>query len=246
MAWMQQAEQFAESLFRMMGNIALAFMRRLAPFAVPAVPAIFFGHSVYRATGKMGSQGLAPLIGVVAALGLESAGILGAHIAVQFYASGDTTRGRVAVGITALYIGIGITGILFLDNTTLNAKVTGVMMFLIAGMVYVLLGLVDEAERQRQAAQQSQAAEQSLQANLQTQELAHRQEMERLRQQQRHERRLRQLELAEGARRASTEPAVELTVSQHVPAECDQCGRTFGSVQALNAHKRFCQGMRDD
>lgn len=236
MVWMRQVEEFAESVFRMLGNIVLAFIRRLAPFAVPAVPAIFFGHSVYRATGEMGGAALAPFIGVVAALGLESAGILGAHIAVQFYATGDHTRGRVAVGITALYIVIGITGILFLDNTTLNAKVTGVIMFLIAGMVYVLLGLVDEAERQRQTAQQSRAGERRQQA----QDLAHQQEMQRLRQQQRHELRLRQLELEHVSHRASSQPAPERPESQHEPAQCQGCGRSFGSVQALNAHKRFC------
>lgn len=109
-------------------------------------------------------------------------------------------------------------------------------------MVYVLLGLVDEAERQRQVAQQSRAGERRQQA----QDLAHQQELQRLRQQQRHELRLRQLELEHEAHRASREPAPERPESQHEPVQCQGCWRSFGSVQALNAHRRFCPQQTAD
>lgn len=42
---------------------------------------------------------------------------------------------------------------------------------------------------------------------------------------------------------ASIELAHQPPMSQYEIAECDQCGRTFGSVQALNARHGFVGGM---
>ncbi|MCA9936825.1 MAG: hypothetical protein KC415_22975, partial [Anaerolineales bacterium] len=45
--WMNSTRLFFDGLFEMLGEILLAFIRRVAPFAVPAAPAFFFGHALF-------------------------------------------------------------------------------------------------------------------------------------------------------------------------------------------------------
>lgn len=144
---MKKTELFFDSLFETIGNIIISFIRRVAPFAVPAAPAWFFGHAVSTAVS---SPIAAPIVGFVAALGLESAGILAAHHAVKFYTADQRGRGNVAAASAIVYLAIGIFAIWFLDGTTQDAKVTGTAMFLISGIVYLLIGLeADTREREQ-------------------------------------------------------------------------------------------------
>jgi O6-methylguanine-DNA--protein-cysteine methyltransferase len=143
---MKQVEKFFDAFFEMNGNIALSFIRRLAPFAVPAAPAFFFAHAVYTAVVLMtGNVSLAVFIGLIAAAGLESVGILSAHVAVKFYTAQEHDRAGLAAGIAAFYLLVGIGGIWLLESTARDAKITGTVMFLIAGAVYLLIGLLDDA-----------------------------------------------------------------------------------------------------
>ena len=153
MQWMQQIERFFDALFGMLGNIIVAFVRRLAPFAVPAAPAYFFGHAVAGAV----TERLAVAIGVVAAVGLESAGILAAHYAVRFYAEGERGRAKVATAAAGAYLLIGIAAIWGLEHATFDAKLTGTAMFLVAGLVYLLLGLDGDVQRRQQAGETARA-----------------------------------------------------------------------------------------
>jgi hypothetical protein len=143
---MKQVERFFDAFFEMNGNIALSFIRRLAPFAVPAAPAFFFAHAVYTAVVLMTANvSLAVFIGLIAAAGLESVGILSAHVAVKFYTAQEHDRAGLAAGIAAFYLLVGIGGIWLLESTARDAKITGTVMFLIAGAVYLLIGLLDDA-----------------------------------------------------------------------------------------------------
>ena len=144
---MKQTELFFDSFFETIGNIIISFIRRVAPFAVPAAPAYFFGHAVATAVT---TDSIAVFVGVVAALGLESAGILAAHHAVKFYGIGEQGRGHVAAGLAGLYLVIGIAAIWFLD-TNANAQVVGTAMFLIAGIVYLLIGLETDSRARDEA-----------------------------------------------------------------------------------------------
>lgn len=146
MTGFKRTEAFFDSLFEMIGNILLALIRRLAPFAVPAAPAFFLAHAVAAAASQIEAGSVWGLIvGIVAALGLESAGILGAHLAVQFYGQRDA-KWQIAAAATAVYLLIGVSTIWLLDGTNLDAKAVGTAMFLIAGIVYLLLGLSASAQ----------------------------------------------------------------------------------------------------
>lgn len=150
---MKQTELFFDSLFETIGNIIISFIRRVAPFAVPAAPAWFFGHAVSTAVS---SPIAAPIVGFVAALGLESAGILAAHHAVKFYTADQRGRGNVAAASAIVYLAIGIFAIWFLDGATQDAKATGTAMFLISGIVYLLIGMEVDTRAREQAAQHEQ------------------------------------------------------------------------------------------
>ncbi len=98
-----------------------------------------------------GNQPLALPSGIIAAAGLETVGIAAAHWAVDFYSRGEDGKARTAVVTTAACLIIGISGIVQFENTAFNAKVTGVVMFIIAAMVYVLLCLSEYSRKTERA-----------------------------------------------------------------------------------------------
>lgn len=146
-SWMKVTESFFDDLFQMFGNIILSFIRQIAPMAVPAAPALSFGYTVYYGILAMTANPmLAGIIGGVAALGLESAGLLGAHIAVELYTSGQKKKANIAILISVCYLIFGIVGIVLSQTITPDTKTTGITMFLITGMVYVLRALSEDAK----------------------------------------------------------------------------------------------------
>ena len=103
--WMTNAEQYADALFGMAGNIITAFISRLAPFVVPLAPAFFFAHSIYGQVMEMtDDRQLALALGAIAAAGLEIVGIMAAHRAVDFYSKGEAGKAQTAVVITAVLL----------------------------------------------------------------------------------------------------------------------------------------------
>jgi multisubunit Na+/H+ antiporter MnhG subunit len=202
--WMAEAEQFADALFGMTGNIITAFISRLAPFVVPLAPAFFFAHSIYgQALSITSDQGISLALGVIAAVGLEIVGIMAAHRAVDFYSRGERDKARAAAVITAVYLLIGIGGIILFENTTFNAKVTGVVMFIIAGMVYLLLGLSADSRK----AQRETIIEQEVQGRRQAEQIAWERQLELEKMRLAHELKLKRLE---------TKPTISPTVSPTV------------------------------
>lgn len=190
--WMTRTEQFADAVFGMMGNIITAGISRLAPFVVPLAPAFFFAHSIYgQVLAMTADQRLALALGLIAAMGLEIVGIMAAHQAVDFYSKGESGKAKTAVAITAVYLCIGIGGIILFENTTFNAKVTGVIMFIIAGMVYLLLGLAESSRKTEREA----VTVQEQQAELRADEVAWERQLQLQKIRLEHERQLKQIEV---------------------------------------------------
>lgn len=79
--------------------------------------------------------------------------ILAAHTAIRFYTNGERQKAMIAMAITVIYLVIGIVSIWFFEGTGRDAQVAGTAMFLIAGAVYVLIALVDDAAVKQEAAE---------------------------------------------------------------------------------------------
>lgn len=110
----------------------------IATVAVPISPVFFFGWEVYKQVlTRSSSWLLAGGVGLVSAIGLEIVGILAGHLAMEFWRSGRMNRAYLAAGIMAIYVLIGIVELW---------GTIGVVMFLIAPLVYVLVALNQVAE----------------------------------------------------------------------------------------------------
>ena len=120
-----------------------------AIFAVPIAPAFWFGWTVgtavfatvYTSTSFAELAVFAALIvGVVSAFGLESVGIVSGHVVVQSLERGDKFPALVSGVILAAYVGLGIAGIVELIDV-------GVVMFVLAPLVYILAALRSSVKR---------------------------------------------------------------------------------------------------
>jgi uncharacterized protein YqfA (UPF0365 family) len=134
----------------------------------------------------------------------------------------------------------GIVTIWVLESTTWDVKAVGTLMFLLSLAVYLLIGLSDDmqaaeqaeqAERERRAAEAEAAAKQEQAERAADRELERQLKLERAR--AKAERAKASMERAE----SKQEPAL----SQQESYECEDCGQGFGTVQALNAHGRWCK-----
>ena len=205
----------------------------MAMIAVPLAPAFFFGFSFFKSiyddvfawTGIPWISLLpALLIGLISAAGLELVGILSGHNAIRFWERNDDVKAITCAVILILYVTLGIVGL-----EDLLAK--GVVMFLVAPLTYLLVGMQNGLDKIELAA--------VIEKNENKQDAR---EIKRTKLLYEHEERMARIQV-------SSEPAVsqhEPALISHVPAvsqhQCQQCERTFGSTSALNAHKRFCAG----
>lgn len=202
----------------------------LAMIAVPLAPAFFFGFefvkSIYDLVyGWVQIAWIAALpalfVGAVSALGLEFVGVLSGHNAIRFWERNDVTKSVVCAVILVCYVILGIIGL-----ESILTK--GVVMFLVAPLVYVLVGMQNQLEKA-----EGEAREDKQEAKREARETR------RIRMQYEHEERLAQIQ-------ASTVPAVpvsEPAESKPFLHKCEKCQRDFATVQAKNAHQRFCVGI---
>ena len=195
------------------------FYDTLAALAVVLTPVAMmtaFGWSAYSAVlSETGSATLALLSGVATAAAVEVIGMVAGETALWFHGRGDR-RWMTAAAILVLYVAFGLY---ILRGTRLMP------LPILAGAVYVLVGLRAQAAREVAAANGHDA-----EAAAWEREKWHVMQADRTR-----------IKLATVEHHASTEPAlisIEPARAAHV---CEQCDRTFASVQALNAHKRFCE-----
>ena len=168
--------QWFDSLFSALGSIFLSFIKRLAPYAVPLAPAFFLGHAVYAAATTISSPAWGLAVGISAAIGLEAAGIRAPDLALRLYRQANRSWVVAALAVVA-YLVIGITMIWLLEQTARNAKLTATAMFLVAGLVYLIMGLEESHQAQAEAladarAQAETQASQGAQNDLELQRLA--------------------------------------------------------------------------
>lgn len=192
----------------------------LAMLVMPLAASINFGWVAYVGFVARNIPGpLAVVGGVAVGIGLELLGAIAGHLAVTFYGQRDWGRLAVAGGGIVGYVAVG----------TIELFTVPVARFvpILAGIVYVLVGLRSDLDVT--LTEQKQERAEKRQDDL---------ELKKLRMQYQHEERLAEIERA----RASTEPAPSAPVPAVSGHKCKKCGHGFGSVQALNAHQRHCKG----
>lgn len=100
----------------------------LAIIATPVAPAYFFGEAVAHTITNLW---LGILVGIAAAIGLESIGIFAGHTAVDAFRIGRTKEGIVATIVLLAYVGLG----------AYKLEGFGRIMFLMAPLGYLISGL---------------------------------------------------------------------------------------------------------
>jgi hypothetical protein len=165
---------------------------------------------------------IALLLGAAgSAVGIEVVGILAGHNVEAFWKRGDPARTAVSLALLGAYT---VAGLYILRGTAVLMPVP-----IIAAIVYIVSALAESAIVEDEQGRATAADDVEFQRRL---------KLERLR--LNHKLKMEKLHRASTEQKsASTEPAQSKT-NLH---ECEDCGRTFGTVQALNAHGRFCTGI---
>jgi hypothetical protein len=201
----------------------------LTPVAMMAAA----GWEAYAATLlRTGQVGLSIATGIATAASMEAIGILAGETTLLFHGRVDR-RWRIAGIVLLAYVTAGLS---LLWGTAL------VFLPPMAGAVYVLVGLRSAAEREEIKAAEQGEQQQAVEDAAAAAERAWQHEQWRIRQDDRTRVRLAEIELAQSQHRAesaSTQPAPSGQSQQ----ACADCGRTFATVQALNAHRRHCTGV---
>lgn len=225
---MKKLETAFDNLFQTISRILMSFIKHLAKFIVPIPPSYYWMQAVAESSGNV-------WVGIFAAAVLEIGGMLAAHFAIAFY---GTTKGKLAAFLTVLYLIIGIGVMWRLESAATDAKLIVTAIFIIAGMVYILSGMYEIENQEREQIEKDR--------DWEREQVEKDRELDRrlkiADKKLRHEERLAKIEAkativpAQSQHQISTEPAQE-------QFECEDCNRSFGTVQALNAHGRFCKGI---
>lgn len=219
------------------------FYNTLAALAVVLTPVAMMaiaGWEAYAATlARTGIAWLAVVAGVATAATLECIGILAGETTLHFHGRADR-RWLLAAAVLLAYV---IAGLYVLRGTVL------VFLPVLAGAVYMLVGLRAQAQREAvSAAEQAQdnrdwereqwRIRQSDRTRLKLVEVGVLAQSQHAAESEAREREREQQVLA------LSQQVAELSGAPVAPSEhpCNVCGRTFATVQALNAHRRHCAG----
>ena len=190
----------------------------LAVILTPVAMMTAFGWSAYSAVlAETGAPILAAVSGIATAAAIEVIGIVAGETALWFHGRHDA-RWKTAALILTLYV---LFGLYILRGTRLAP------LPIMAGAVYVLVGL--RAQAAREVEKENGRA---------TEAVAWEQEKWRIAQADRTRIKLAQASTALAL--PSHEPASSAHDASTQSHTCERCERQFASVQALNAHKRFC------
>lgn len=201
--------------------------------ATPAAMVVFMTYEISRSMAVTGGWLVAIVIGAaLTAVGIEVVGILSGHALETSWRVGDQWRALLALALLLIYT-VGAVYILRRNDTIMPVPI-------IAAIVYVVAALVDGLERQ--VAQEETAVSQRESVDLEQLRLDRELEREIKRQQQADKTAIKlaqvQLEANQSQHRASIEQ-IKIAPER---IECEDCGQSFGTVQALNAHGRWCKG----
>lgn len=230
--------------------ILLSVLIKLGPFAVALMPSLFTAYAIYHTFESEAGPMLALSFAVVVGLAFETVGIVSTHTAIDLY--NGWSEGRIQAfkaWLMALLVPVYVLGVagavLYSENAFTDlVKALGVVSPFLTVIVYIAVALARDLSK----AEQKKLAEQGAERSIKQEERAFERELKRERLQMEHDLRLKQLEVSaqvqveqsKVATLASTANQVAST-SQH---SCN-CGRDFSTVQALNAHTRFCSNKAE-
>lgn len=212
----------------------------LAMAAMPAAAAINFGDAAYDALLTRVPVELAIAGGFATGIGFEALGFLAGHRAVAFY-SQDDPRWKLTAVVMFVYVAIGMGEMITIPFARFVP--------LLAGMVYVLAGLQNQAEKEQ--------VEQADKTAWELEQAAKDKELEReLKRQKQAD--LTAVKLAKLETKKVAPAKVSQVISQNgsqrsqkKPAESVKhyecvCGRVFEGSRSYNAHRRHCEIPADE
>lgn len=192
-----------------------------AMVAVPLAPAFFFGWEIYTAVLDMTAIAwLAVPVAVVSAAGLETVGIFAGHVGMAYHERSDR-RWWLAATIMMIYVAIGVYEL---------RGTIGMVMFLIAPLVYVLMalhhGLETAVTDERKAVQADKDFSRRL--ALQKEQWKHEEKLARIT--------AKPPQISQKSRSNSQSNLA----ADSLHYEC-VCGRVFTGSRSYNAHRRHCK-----
>jgi hypothetical protein len=206
----------------------------IAMLTMPAAAAINFGDAAYDALLGRTSQWIAVSGGIATGIGFEAIGILAGHLAVLFYSRRDS-RAVAAIAALVAYVSIGMYELWSIDMARFVP--------LLAGLVYLLAGLQHEATEEKEA--ETAVNQTKLEYQLEQARLDREAERERKARGQADKTavQLARIEAKASMRANQSQHRASLEQIELAPEriECEDCGQSFGTVQALNAHGRWCK-----
>ena len=261
---MEKITNTTRAFFRMCAAISFSGFTEMAPTLTPLAPAAFFALAIATAFFERLPEALphtaaitlAITVGLVAAGGLEAAGFMAFHSAIEAHHHGAGWRAAILPG---LYLVIGITALWVVEEAT--TATIGTALFLLAATVYAARMVMHDAKHksktaaeaaQRQVAEEArQKAQQQEEAQrdkeFKRQQMAADKEAERVRLQIKAEAdaaaKLARIQAKAAAQRSQpASQTVAAPAQQPQPAkfyECS-CGEVFDKPQSYSAHRRHC------
>lgn len=219
-----------------------AVLGGLAMLAAPAGAAIYFYWQMHTTTLALtGQPAVAVAGGLAVAITVELVGILAGHVTTHLHRQKDPRWVLAGLALLA-YVAAGLVELW---------GTPGAVAFIMSPLVYLLVALRDASQAEAEQQQAIQAEQQAIQLQQAEAEAERQHQLELAKLDANKAVRLERVRL-----KASTQPAPASTGASSAqqdastsqqPASsaqhlCQQCQRTFGSVQALNAHQRFCSG----
>jgi hypothetical protein len=212
----------------------MKYLTHIARITTPAAMVVFLSYELSRSLAVTGWWYAFLLIGSLAtAIGVEIVGILAGHTLEGYWRLRDAWRSLLALALLLAYT---IAAVHILRHNPTLAVVP-----IIAAIVYILAALADGLHTAETHQEQQAAA--TLEYDLQRQraEDDHRRRMQAAELRLKHEAKLARIQA-----RASTQPAQSKSKPAPASYECEDCNRSFASVQALNAHGRFCSARHPE
>lgn len=215
----------------------------------PMAMLVFLTYEIVGSQTVTGGWKTAVLIGAgLTSIGVEVVGIMAGHTFEGYWRIGDRVRTAVSFFLLMVYMIAGIV-ILWHNSALLPIPI-------IATVVYLVSALAQSLEIEQEKSKTVDVARATFDLEEAKKDREHKRMLE-----------LKQIEEASQLKLAQSEQAAKIKLAQEQTklalaqqeqkqavaqransqaeaeqeqVECEDCGRVFGTVQALNAHQRFC------
>lgn len=222
---MDKITNTTRAFFRMCAAISFSGFTEMAPTLTPLAPAAFFALAIATAFFERLPEALPPaaaigaavLVGLVAAGGLEAAGFMAFHSAIEAHRQGAGWRAGI---LPSLYLAIGIVALWVVEEDT--TATIGTALFLLAATVYAARMVMHDAnqkaktavvaaQRQAEEAAEAQAKEEAKEAD----DLAWQRQQQELAAERAHELKMARIR----AKAVSTQTVTSRSDVGHLPAD---------------------------